>query len=78
MTVRDLMCQISMRRNAVQLREVDLFWAVLLNKTRFIGTFDTARRMFKSVRHLSNITELDFYLPTKSMRHALMNAVENS
>lgn len=75
--VRDLMYQLRTLKNASQLSNLTHISAVLPNSTRSTGTLDMLERIFQIETHVTNILELNLYLPISELRRTLINVVEH-
>lgn len=69
--LRELMSQLDTIKIVAQLRDLSHKRAILSNKTRWTGKFQTVRRFFQIEEYIRTITELDNYLPTPAQQCCL-------
>lgn len=75
--IRELMSKLRTLKSAAKLRELTHLGAILPNETRWTGKYQMVKRFFRLETAVSQIEDLDSFLPTPSQRRVLDRALHH-
>lgn len=75
--MRELMTKLRTIKNAEKLRKLTHLGAVLPNETRWTGKYQMVKRFFRIEKCVSELEDLDSYLPSPAEQRVLERVMQH-